>query len=122
MNLRSPQTDPRLAAALLLAATLACRPPVDTGDAAALPDATHADSALPPDPGEEVYGLRCAGCHGYNGITGYATDLPPVVSGMREARLESIVRAGSGAMPAVLFDSEEEVGLVVAYVLARWGD
>lgn len=120
MNLRLPHPEP-WAAVLLLAELMACNPP-EASDSAARPDPPAVDTGIPlTGPGETVYGLRCAGCHGYDGVTGYATDLPESVAGMREARLESIVRLGSGSMPPVLFDSEEEVGLVVTYVLERWG-
>jgi len=81
---------------------------------------THSDTDTEVDPGEEAYSGNCTGCHGADGISGYATDLPDVVPDLSESDLDDIITNGTGTMPAISMTADEQAD-VISYVIATFG-
>lgn len=72
------------------------------------------DTGLGDDPGPTLYANYCAGCHGADGGGGAGPRMQAAVSGKSAADVQTIIRAGSGTMPAIPLDTQE------AEVLAEW--
>ena len=70
--------------------------------------------------GADVFASACAGCHGADGVSGYAPKLTDVVPGLDAAGLEEIIVNGEGNMPPVNV-SGQDLTDVITYVLATFG-
>ena len=94
----------------------------DSNDTATEGD-TDADTDTDTDTdtnGADVFASACAGCHGADGVSGYAPKLTDVVPGLDAAGLEEIIVNGEGNMPPVNV-SGQDLTDVVTYVLATFG-
>lgn len=70
--------------------------------------------------GVDLYGSRCASCHGDAGQGVSAPALADVVPGLDQAGIEAIILSGQGNMPAISV-SADEAALIAAFVLDTWG-
>jgi len=70
--------------------------------------------------GADLYGSRCASCHGDAGQGVSAPALAGVVPGLDQAGIEDIILSGQGNMPAISV-SADEAALIAAFVLDTWG-
>lgn len=70
--------------------------------------------------GAEVFADSCAGCHGSNGIDGFAPDLPDAVPLLSDDDLLDIIENGTGTMEAPGLNADE-ADAVFDYVRETFG-
>ncbi|MEC8425022.1 MAG: c-type cytochrome [Myxococcota bacterium] len=70
--------------------------------------------------GADLYGTRCAACHGDSGQGVSAPAMGAIVPGYDQAGLERVIIEGVGTMPAIGV-TVDEAQRVAEYVLDTWG-
>lgn len=72
--------------------------------------------------GQSVFGSTCgnSSCHGSDGASGPAPDLPEHVPHHSTEELATIVLGGRDDMPSQAHLSDQEVADVIAYVIEQW--
>jgi len=82
--------------------------------------ADSTDTGESSDPGEQLYGQYCAGCHGSDGGGNNGPAMTTVVPGLTAQDIADIARSGTGGMPPVLPDPDDGL-LVGEFCVEQWG-